>query len=93
MSRTPLLAQASVSPATAAATAAPTGRVVGRYLGRGPLARLLRWLQSPVQATVESAGYTIAPLHPKYRGSSQQECLVTLVLKVGPGGRCKSTLY
>lgn len=72
------LPQASTSQAPADAPNRSSG---------GALGLLNRWLNGPVEATVESAGYTIAPLHSKYRGASQPaECLVTLVLKVDLGG-------
>lgn len=49
-----------------------------------------RWwsLSTPVRVDVEAAGFTIAPLLPKYASSAaeSQESLVTLVLKADLGG-------
>lgn len=47
---------------------------------------LLNW-KSPVRAQVQAAGFTVAPLLPRYTGGGpSQECLVTLVMKVDLGG-------
>lgn len=53
-----------------------------------PFNRMFNWARQPVAATIESAGYTIAPLQPKFcmGGDTSPECLVTMVLRVDLGG-------
>ncbi|PRW45250.1 ENHANCED DISEASE RESISTANCE 2 isoform X2 isoform B [Chlorella sorokiniana] len=47
---------------------------------------LLNW-RAPVRASVQAAGFTVAPLLPRYTGGGpSQECLVTLVMKIDLGG-------
>ncbi|KAI7837930.1 hypothetical protein COHA_008236 [Chlorella ohadii] len=47
---------------------------------------LLHW-RAPVRASVQAAGFTVAPLLPRYTGGGpSQECLVTLVMKIDLGG-------
>ncbi|GMH36538.1 hypothetical protein BSKO_04406 [Bryopsis sp. KO-2023] len=55
----------------------------------------LGWAYSPVEAQVQAAGFTIAPLQEKYcpDPTKSPESLVTMVLKIDLGGICSSNSW